>query len=196
MSPLSRPLSRLEGFPSRTLERGSRLYRVHRAAHGPWWFSSDGSGRFDLPDESERGTCYLAEEQPGCFLEVFRDWTLVPEKEVASRRICEIEVSADTRLADCTASRARELGLTAEIHSTPDYDVTRAWAEAFFRVGFAGIRYFLRHDPGQMLAGVALFGVAGNTESDLAKTRSSHRIEREVIDEVGRRFGIRVLPSP
>lgn len=32
---------------------------MHRGEYGAWWFSSDGSGRFDLapPD----GVCYLAE---------------------------------------------------------------------------------------------------------------------------------------
>ncbi len=141
------------------------------------------------------GTCYLAEEPAGCFLEVFRDWILVPEMEIDARRISEVKMPEGTRLADCTASRSREYGITAEIHSTPDYAVTRGWAEASHASGFAGIRYFLRHDPGQILAGVALFGPAGVPAEDPAPSERQ-LIDSNVIDEVGRRFGIRVLPTP
>ena len=34
------------------------LFRAHTAGLGPWWFCSDGSGRFDLP--APAGTCYVA----------------------------------------------------------------------------------------------------------------------------------------
>ncbi len=195
MSPLAElPLSVI-GFPSLQLESGSRLFRIHRAGLGPWWFSSDGSGRFDLPAASGLGTCYLAEEAAGCFLEVFRDWLLVPEAEVDARRISEIEMPEAARLADGTASRSREYGITAEIRSAPDYAVTRAWAAAFQAAGFAGVRYFLRHDPGQMLTGVALFGPAGEPERPPAAS-ARRRISRDVVDEVEGRFGIRFLPAP
>lgn len=46
----------LAGFPA--VAPPKRLARVCRASEATWWFSSDGSGRFDLtPPE---GTCYLA----------------------------------------------------------------------------------------------------------------------------------------
>lgn len=196
MSPLTQPPSSLDGFPSARLAPGSRLFRIHRAHRGPWWFSSDGTGRFDLPSASGQGTCYLAEEPAGCFLEVFRDWILVPEKEVDARRISAIALPAGTRLADCTDAGARAFGVTAEIHSTPDYEATRRWAGAFFETGFAGIRYFLRHDPGQTLAGVALFGPAGEPARPPGDAEPARNIGRQVIEDVGRRFGTRVLPTP
>src|SRR6185436_8997548 len=125
LSALALPPANLKGFPSLELT-GLRLYRIHRAAHNPWWFSSDGTGRFDLPAGSRRGTCYLAEEPVGCFLEVFRFWTLVPEAELAARRLVRLDLPP-VLLADCTSSRCRGFGLTGEIHSTPDYALTQAW---------------------------------------------------------------------
>ncbi|MGN6634758.1 MAG: RES domain-containing protein, partial [Oryzihumus sp.] len=52
------PRTRLAGFPAYRLDPRTVLCRAHLAANGPWWFSHDGGGRFDLP--APRGTCYLA----------------------------------------------------------------------------------------------------------------------------------------
>ena len=49
----------LDGFPTRRITPGQTLQRAHTVAYGPWWFGSDGVGRFDLP--APRGTCYLAD---------------------------------------------------------------------------------------------------------------------------------------
>ena len=178
------------------MTRRSRFFRIHRAHLDPWWFSSDGTGRFDLPISTGQGTCYLAEEPTGCFLEVFRDWISVPESEVAVRRIVEIALPAGARLADCTATRAREFGLTAEIHSSSDYRIPQAWAEALYEAGFAGIRYFLRHDPSQTLVGAAWFGPAGPSAPPARQVTAGKPIGSDLIEDVGRRFGILVLPSP
>jgi hypothetical protein len=182
----------LDGFPSLRLS-GATPYRIHRAGRSPWWFSSDGTGRFDLPPGSGRGTCYLAEEPVGCFLEVFRFWSLVPEAELATRRIACLGLPP-VLLADCTSGLCREFGLTGEIHSTPDYAQTQAWAAAFEAAGFDGIRYLLRHDPGQHLTGVALFGPAG--AASWPHLRPSEPIGPKVIEEAERRFGVRVVPTP
>jgi len=181
----------LEGFPSLRLA-GAKLHRIHRAGQCPWWFSSDGSGRFDLPAAGGRGTCYLAEEAVGCFLEVFRRWTLVPEAEVETRRVAHLELPP-TQLADCSSSLCREFGLTGELHSTPDYALTQAWAAGFANAGFDGIHYLLRHDPGQRLVGVALFGPAGEPPWPFPP---SEPIGAGVIAEAERRFGVRVAPAP
>lgn len=196
MSPLASPPADLADFPFYVLESPSRLFRIHRAHLGPWWFSSDGTGRFDLPVASEQGTCYLAEKPVGCFLEVFRNWTMVPEQEVETRRLTELTLPTPLRVADCTAGRARELGITAEIHSTPDYGVTQAWATALQAAGFAGVRYFLRHDPGQTLFGVGLFGPAGERQWPADPEAQSQPIPAQVIEEAGYRFGILVMPTP
>jgi hypothetical protein len=156
---------------------------------GPWYFSSDGSGRFDLAAGSGRGTCYVARDPVGCFLEVFRFANPIPEIEIEARRISQLELP-EMRLADCTSSLARGFGLTAEIHSSPDYAMTQAWAAAFAAAGFEGIQYLLRHDPGQSHLGVAFFGPAGPQALPVAATDP---IGPEVVAEARRKFGLQVI---
>lgn len=193
LSPLPVPHpSELTRFPHFVLG-DAPLYRIHRAGRSLWWFSNDGSGRFDLPAASGQGTCYFAETAAGCFLEVFRAWTLVPAAEVEARRISRLAL-AGLKLADCTSPRCREFGLTAELHSTIDYTVTQRWAEALASAGFSGIRYLLRHDPSADSVGVALFGPAG-VSSSLAPS-NTESIGQGLLDEVESRFGIRVRPTP
>jgi hypothetical protein len=128
----------------------------------------------------------------GCFLEVFRSFrAAVPSEELDSRRLARIEVHRDLVLADPTEPRARFWGITGEIHSTHFYEQTQAWAETFANAGFDGIRYLLRHDPSQRQAGIALFGPREPLEKYPAG--ESHTIDRELILDVEKRFGIRVI---
>lgn len=179
----------MDGFPGLRL-KGTKLYRIHWADREPWWFSNDGTGRFDLPKASGHGTCYLATDAVGCFLEVFRYSNLLPETEVEFRRISQIEMS-EIHLADCTSGLSRMFGITGEIHSTSDYSVTQRWAAGFAQAGFDGIYYLLRHDPGQRLAGVALFGPAGLAPWPATPGKP---IGPEILTEAEHRFGIRVRP--
>lgn len=192
MSPLGTPPGDLGGFPGRDLDTDQILYRVHRSERSPWWFSDDGSGRFDLSVKG-MGTCYLAERPVGAFIEVFRTETVIPEQEVKARSLARLRAPAPTRLADCTASTARGFGVTAAIHSQPDYELTLAWSQAFAEGGFGGILYRLSHDPSGSELGVALFGSAG--ERDLP-IDSSAAIPEDVLDEARGRFGLLVLPAP
>ena len=36
-------------FTPLTLNAGAVVYRIHRITYSPWWFNSDGSQRFDVP---------------------------------------------------------------------------------------------------------------------------------------------------
>jgi hypothetical protein len=138
------------------------------------------------------GTCYLAGDPVGCFVEVFRIWTLIPETELEDRRISMLNLPHEVNLADCTSSRSRAFGITAEIHTARDYAVTQAWAAAFQKAGFDGIHYYLRHDPGQRCTGVALFGPAG-----LASYPHSPPvpISEDILRQAEERFGLRVIPA-
>lgn len=99
-------------------------------------------------------------------------------------------------LADCTSSRSRAFGITAEVHSTPNYEITQAWAAAFESAGFHGIHYFLRHDPGQRLTGVALFGPAGaGTGASGYPPGLVRPIGPDILAEAASRFGILTLPA-
>jgi RES domain len=135
----------------------------------------------------------LAETAVGAFIEVFRTDTVVPDAEVEARLLATLSAPKRSKLADCTASRARQFGVTGAIHTQPDYELTRAWAKAFAAAGFAGIRYRLSHDPSQQEVGVALFGPAGESELPV---RASDPIDESIVEEVQSRFGLIVAPTP
>lgn len=185
--PLSEPPANLDGFPA--VHAASSLYRIHRRGLSPLYFSNTGHGRFDLsPPE---GTLYASSSELGSFIEVFRS-TLIPMAEVERRELAELQTTL-IRLADCTAPAARRFGVTAAIHSTPDYALTQRWAAAFRQGGFDGIVYLLSHDPSARVKGVALFG------PDRAKPLLIHSdgpIKEELILAAQETFGIVVVPAP
>lgn len=191
MALLAAPPTELRGFPRRSLRSSVDLHRIHPVGLAPWWFSSDGSGRFDL--QPSAGTCYLALSPAGAFVEVFRDFTLVDAVDVSTRRISLVRVPGDLVLADCTSSRSRGFGVTAAMHSTPDHATTQAWAAAFRRRGFDGVRFYCGHDPAQRQVGIAIFGPAGEAALPVVETA---QLGNDVLEDVARRFGIHVLPGP
>jgi hypothetical protein len=194
VSPLALPPHDLAGFPEHLLPAGTPLFRVHRAVRGPWWFSSDGSGRFDLAPP--RGTCHLAAEPIGAFLEVFRDVHLIDPRDVTARRLSRLELPRPLRLADCTAARSRGFGVTAALHATPEYSRVHTWAAAFAGAGLDGVRYRVSHDPSQRLAGYALFGEAGvPADGALWPPGTRTPIPGSVLREAKERFGILALPA-
>jgi hypothetical protein len=192
VSPLVAPPdpAALRSFPARALGLAQPLYRIHRRVHGPSYYSSDGSGRFDLA--APRGTCYLATEPIGAFIEVFRNTALVAQADVTKRRLATLYVAREVILADCTVRPARAFGVTAAIHSTENYSLTQSWAAAFAQAGFGGVCYRLSHDPAQRCLGVALYGPSGASDWPVALDEP---IGPELID-AAREFGILVLPTP
>jgi hypothetical protein len=191
LSPLGLPPDDLTRFPAFGVDRRRSLYRIHRSGVGPWWFSGDGSGRFDLRDG--RGSCYLAVTPVGAFIEVFRVATVIPEAEVEVRSLSSVVPSTRARLADCTVSAARKFGITGAIHTQPDYTVPQIWAEAFAAAGFGGIRYRVSHDPSQRELGAVLFGDAGEPSLPVRRTEP---IPASVIEAARQRFGLIVAPTP
>jgi RES domain-containing protein len=191
LSPLGLPPEDLTRFPAFDVDRRRSLYRIHRSDVGPWWFSGDGTGRFDLRDG--RGSCYLAGTPLGAFIEVFRVGSVIPEAEVDARSLSSLVPPSRTRLADCTVSAARKFGITGAIHTQPDYTVPQAWAEAFAASGFGGIRYRLSHDPAQRELGIVLFGAAGEQSLPV---RRAEPVPAGVIEAARQRFGLVVAPTP
>jgi len=191
LSPLGLPPDDLTRFPAFGVDRRRSLYRIHRSDVGPWWFSGDGSGRFDLLDG--RGSCYLAVTPIGAFIEVFRVGTVIPEAEIEARSLSSLTPPTRTRLADCTVSAARKFGITGAIHTQPDYTVPQAWAEAFAASGFGGIRYRLSHDPAQRELGVVLFGDAGEKSLPVRRTEP---VPASVTEAARQKFGLIVAPTP
>jgi hypothetical protein len=136
-----------------------QLFRVCRQNNATWWFSSDGSGRFDL--EAPEGTCYLASDSYAAIREASRLGPVTP-RWCAER---EIRTAAppdpEARLAATTWKAAGRFGITNELIATVPYDLSRRWASAFRAQGFDGIRHQLRHDQRPRAGGISLFGPAG-----------------------------------
>ena len=182
------PPSSLAGFPAFHLLPSQRLYRIHRVGRGPWWFSSDLPLRFDLVRPN--GTCYLAEDDLGAFIQVFQEFARFVASEALNRRaLSTLIVPAPVTLADCTESQARGFGVTAEIHSSVDRAWTRAWVAAFARDGYGGVRLFVRNDPAQRRVGIALIGAAGEAPWPIESTRP---IDSDLARRAEQEFGLQV----
>lgn len=191
----------LQRFPRRTLRADREIYRIHRlqrlSGNTGWWFSFDGTGRFD-PVGTGKGSCYFAERPLGAWVEVYRRQMLLAEAAVLDRWLMTVRLGRDLRLADLTSRRALPFGVTASLGANERYDASQAFAADAVGAGFPGIRYLVRHDPAQKLFGIALFGEAGE-QPDHNRAEASildHPIPDEVIAEARRRFGYRVVPRP
>lgn len=167
------------------------LWRIHAADVSPWFFDAGPHGRFNLADA---GTCYLAEEPVGAFVEKFgrllRPGGVIPEPLVDSQRLSRLR-PPKANVVDLTDPRVLGLvGLTAEIHATTDYGLTQSWVRALRDAGYAGIRYKARHDPRGQLVSIALLGTDKSPRS-AAKTSA---IPIDLIHEASTTFAITVLP--
>lgn len=192
MSPrgLPVPADDLPELPGATLGKAP-LWRIHAADVAPWFFDVGPDGRFNL---AESGTCYLAEQPIGAFVEKFgrllRPGGVIPEPLVDSQRLSRLR-PPKAKVVDLTDPTVLGLlGFTAEIHSTIDYNLTQGWALAFQEAGYAGIRYKARHDPRGELVSIALFG-SNKRPRAAAKTTP---IPVPLIHEASTTFAITVLP--
>jgi hypothetical protein len=187
---LPAPPDDLPELPS--TELGTKpLWRIHAADISPWFFDVGPDGRFNL---AESGTCYLAEEPIGAFVEKFgrllRPGEVIPEPLVDAQRLSRLR-PPKAKVVDLTDPTVLGLvGLTAEIHSTSDYNLTQGWALAFQEAGYAGIRYKARHDPRGQLTPIALFG-SDKPPRSAAKTTT---IPVDLIHKASTTFAITVLP--
>jgi hypothetical protein len=167
------------------------LWRIHAVDVAPWFFDVGPYGRFNL---AESGTCYLAEEPIGAFVEKFgrllRPGGVIPESLVDAQRLSRLR-PPEAKVVDLTDPTVLGLiGLTAEVHSTTDYNLTQGWALALQEAGYDGIRYKARHDPRGQLLSIALFGSDKPPRSS-AKTTS---VPVDLIHEASTTFAITVLP--
>jgi hypothetical protein len=136
------------------------LVRVCRRANTTWWFSDNGSGRFDL--EPPEGTCYFATDWFAALREASRGGPVTPVW-VRHRELRIVgPPDPEARLAATTRARAAQFGVTIELVTVTPYWLPRRWAAAFRRNGFDGIRHQTRHDPRSRSSGVSLFGPAGD----------------------------------
>jgi hypothetical protein len=175
----------LGGFPA--VHPPAGLLRICRQENGTWWFSHDGSGRFDL--QRPEGTCYFATDAYAAIREATRLGPVTP-RWIAAREVRRVSPpDPRARLAATTRKAAGAYGLTKELVTVVPYDLPRRWAAAFRALGFDGIRHHLRHDPRTRPAGVALFGRAG-----ASSTPDGERIRLAVADVES--AGVQVLEPP
>ncbi len=175
----------LTGFPA--VAPPKRMVRVCQAAQDTWWFSADGSGRFDLAPP--QGTCYLATDAYAAIREATR---LGPVSTlwVQARELREVAPpDPNARLAATTRQAAGRYGVTTELVTVVPYDLPRRWATAFHAHGFNGIRHQFRHDQRARPSGIALFGTTGAGSHDNGQHTSLTVAAVEAT-------GVAVLPPP
>ena len=112
-------------------------------------------------------------------------------------------MTTDRILVDLTSNTAAQFGVTAEIFTTGNCQLTQMWASALHAAGFDGIRYWARHDLAHTHACLALFDIAGarSTEGEEVAAYSvvttSTLIERgDLMQDLQQDTGITVLPVP
>lgn len=182
----------LDRFPVSTLRGDRTIHRIHRAANGPWWFSST-HGRFD-PVGTGNGACYLADDPLGAWLEVFRTQMTWSERDVAARSLLSVQLGRTLKLADLTSRRALQFNVTAQLGAGSDLTASQQFAVHASLSGFDGIRYWVRHNPRQDIYGYAIFDTAG--ERDTWPDTPSAPLPPRLIDDASRRYGYKVLPVP
>lgn len=160
------PALDLRGFPARAMPAGTAVFRAHRTDRGPWWFGSDGGGRFDLGPP--RGTCYLA-DTPLVAVRERLGIVLGPQRRVAAAVLDGVVVSrlglvAAISVANLRSTRAGGFGVLNELSTMVPYDVPQAWARALGAAGFDGVRYPARFSTGRA-GSIALFGLGGDRSS-------------------------------
>ena len=152
----------LDGFPTRRITPAQALQRAHTVAYGPWWFGSDGVGRFDLP--LPRGTCYLADSAVVAVRErlgiVLGGRPVVPASLLTYVVVSTLHVPENRDLADVESSDATRFGVTRELETMVPYAVPQAWARAFDAAGIGGVAYGPRFTTGEVVS-YAVFGPAG-----------------------------------
>lgn len=192
----------LAGFPRRRLRVGQRLWRIHRGNRRPFFFASAPppghrrGGRYDLP--APQGTSSWALHPEAAFLETLarRPTRLVAAEHLDRYRIAEAPLPGVLEAANLPVRAARRFGLTAEIHTTTDYQVTRTWAERLNQSAHRAVIGIARHDVTARLRILALFDTAGEHAAyGWTWSIRSSPIGDELIARMGT-WGIRVVPVP
>ncbi|WP_162824139.1 RES domain-containing protein [Peterkaempfera bronchialis] len=158
------PPGDLSQLPPRVLSAGTTLFRATDHNAGPWYYASQGTGRFDLP--APKGTCYSAFDHVTCVLEQLfpevldaRGLPLEPAL-LSGVHVYEFLTPAQLILADLQTTAAATYGASRELSTTSDYLVSQDWA-AGLSVNFSGLAYAPRCNPQPTAVGVAVFGPAG-----------------------------------
>lgn len=144
------------------------VFRAQWNRHGPWWFSSrtdnPWAGRFDL--KSPYGTCYFADDPVAAIIEKLTDPEqadpLIPYEELERLLVWHGPLPSPWNVVADTTHRASRL--SKELGTIVPYELPWAWADALHAAGRAGMRYWLRLDPG-IGRGIAVFADRGEPDT-------------------------------
>ena len=105
------------------------MFRIHRRGFSPWWFSNDGSQRFDVP--TPYGTCYFAEHDLGAFVETLGRLVVILRSDITERRLAQVTITHNLHFADCTARSAAAFGVTATTSAGYPYEAVSETGNRF-----------------------------------------------------------------
>ena len=198
---LARPSNaRLAGFPRFILKTSKKLFRAYKSTNGPWWFSANGTGRFDVT--GDKGTCYLADSAAAALREALGaplvTAGVIDLAELDDRVISNLRVQTPLSLADTTSPMAANHGITKEVSTTVPYAVPQAWAKAWAGAGMHGVRYAGRFSTAPKDRCYALFGPAGASPGsvDPAPRPAAWVAEKAGIRIVQRPASVTIVQPP
>jgi hypothetical protein len=200
---LGPPIKPLTGFPHAKVTAERTLYRSTSTTNSPWWFGSDGTQRFDLPESD--GTCYLAADIETAIRERGRETLLasghLSPAFVSSTYVYELRLPSPVTLANTTGPSAVNFGANRELATVTDYTLSCAWAAGFHQAGFNGIAYASRFTSVPYWNAIALFGRAGEAKwAILRKLEGGEAVREAGMDGMLRRTPLtsqaEVVPPP
>lgn len=189
------PPEDLDDFPSISLS--GLWFRAHSASRGVWWYSSDGSGRFDLA--APYGTCYLGSSVGVAVRErLGRRLSAGPVPAAVADQMLVSRVRLRARVADFTDPAAGRFGITREIGTITPYDLPQRWARALHGAGHRGLRYWPRFALAAEDLSVALFaaGGAGTRRGDPGPFTGRDALRAAGISVLGVPRSLPVTPPP
>ncbi len=92
----------LGSFPAKTLSPDYPYSRLHHVRHAAEWFCTDRDCRFDPPAGAAFGTCYLAGNPVGAYLEKFGRLRIVTRSLVDQQVLTKLQLHSSLRVADLT----------------------------------------------------------------------------------------------
>lgn len=172
----------LSTFPTRPIDAGTRWRRAHRHEHEPWFFSSDGKGRFNLSEPF--GTCYLASSDDVAAREsigpdIARSGVVVATF-LEGRLVSSLTLAEPIKAAHVSSDEAFPFGVTSELCSMEKYQVPRQWAHSLHESGFEGIWYHPRFSPGADARAIAVFGPAGAAEATVHEQKTLRAVVEDM----------------
>lgn len=179
----------LSKFPAQ-ISTSRIVFRAKQRSLEAWWYSSDLSGRFDLPPPN--GTSYWADDTATATRERLGERTAdtnsVTHATANAFEVARARLPRNRHFAMVSTPEAARFGVTRELVTMVDYAIPQAWAAALQQEGFDGIRYASRFTTRAPTAW-AIFGAAG-----IDKTRN----ETTPISgpDACIAAGIDIIPSP